>query len=62
MSLNRGIFAAVDHLNLSIDMIKSEEERIKLSEINLMAAKKQKQSSALSASIEIFEGRYGTAA
>lgn len=31
----------MDHLNLSIDMIKSEEERIKLSEINLMAAKKQ---------------------
>lgn len=52
MSRTEEFFAAVDHLNLSIDMIKSEEERIKLSEINLMAAKKAKQSSALSASMK----------
>jgi predicted ATPase/DNA-binding CsgD family transcriptional regulator/GAF domain-containing protein len=46
---------AVDHINLSRDLVENEEERVRLSELNLLAAKQAKLSGALSVSKKYLE-------
>ncbi|MGI6629778.1 MAG: AAA family ATPase [Bacillota bacterium] len=50
-----GIFEAVDHLNLSIDLIRDVNERVELAEYNLKAGEKAKLSIALSSALKYFE-------
>ncbi|RUS94387.1 serine/threonine protein kinase [Dulcicalothrix desertica PCC 7102] len=49
------IFDIVSHLNIGQDLITSQREKIKLAELNLIAAKKAKASTAYTTSIKLLE-------